>query len=76
MQRLVASRGVSMPILTILGLAFSAIKIIVELVNWLERHPDITATVRSKVSDMRVQVEDLETTVGDLQEYHSRVEAP
>jgi len=65
-----------MSILTIISLIATTIKVVSTLADWLGKHPDITAAVRSTVNDMLVQVENLEDTVDNLREAHSRVEAP
>ena len=64
-----------MPILTVLSLILTIIKVVGALTDWLATPPEITAAVRAKVDTMQAQTAAIETTVDELREAHARVES-
>ena len=65
-----------MPVLTLISLILTAIKIVGEVSDWLAKHPEVTAAGRATLARVQAQAQQIEVDVEDLRETHARVEAP
>ena len=65
-----------MPILTILGLIFSALKIAMELSAWLKDHPQVGEEIRQRISHLDMKLEAASDTLTDIRDLHKDIEAP